>query len=136
VVKPWKILSFITFLSLVQIYTCEVTNSVAMLAVSLICQYANIPTLEDACSESLPSSVSVLVSSLNCIYLLQVWSLHALALIADSGGPMFRGYVEPSLSLALKLLLNVPQSYIDVHQCIGKVLSALITTVGPELQGR
>jgi len=67
---------------------------------------------------------------------LQVWSLHALALIADSGGPMFRGYVEPSLSLALKLLLNVPQSYIDVHQCIGKVLSALITTVGPELQGK
>jgi hypothetical protein len=71
-----------------------------------------------------------------CVYLLQVWSLHALALIADSGGPMFRGYVEPTLSLALKLLLNVPQSYIDVHQCIGKVLSALITTVGPELQGR
>jgi hypothetical protein len=70
------------------------------------------------------------------LYLLQVWSLHALALIADSGGPMFRGYVEPSLSLALKLLLNVPQSYIDVHQCIGKVLSALITTVGPELQGK
>lgn len=65
-----------------------------------------------------------------------MWSLHALALIADSGGPMFRGYVEPSLSLALKLLLNVPQSYIDVHQCIGKVLSALITTVGPELQGK
>ena len=71
-----------------------------------------------------------------CVCLLQVWSLHALALIADSGGPMFRGYVEPTLSLALKLLLSVPQSYIDVHQCIGKVLSALITTVGPELQGR
>lgn len=49
---------------------------------------------------------------------------------------MFRGYVEPTLSLALKLLLNVPQSHVDVHQCIGKVLSALITTVGPELQGR
>ena len=65
-----------------------------------------------------------------------MWSLHALALIADSGGPMFRGYVEPTLSLALKLLLNVPQSHVDVHQCIGKVLSALITTVGPELQGK
>ncbi|KAG5327693.1 HTR5B protein, partial [Pseudoatta argentina] len=64
-----------------------------------------------------------------------VWALHALALIADSGGPMFRGYVEPTLSLALTLLLNVPHSYIDVHQCIGKVLSALITTIGPELQG-
>lgn len=49
---------------------------------------------------------------------------------------MFRGYVEPTLSLALKLLLNVPQSHVDVHQCIGKVLSALITTVGPELQGK
>lgn len=48
---------------------------------------------------------------------------------------MFRGYVEPTLSLALTLLLNVPHSYIDVHQCIGKVLSALITTIGPELQG-
>lgn len=65
----------------------------------------------------------------------KVWALHALALIADSGGPMFRGYVEPTLSLALTLLLNVPHSYIDVHQCIGKVLSALITTIGPELQG-
>lgn len=64
-----------------------------------------------------------------------MWSLHALALIADSGGPMFRGYVEPTLSLALKLLLSVPQAHVDVHQCIGKVLSALITTVGPELQG-
>ena len=62
--------------------------------------------------------------------------MHALALIADSGGPMFRGYVEPTLSLALTLLLNVPHSYIDVHQCIGKVLSALITTIGPELQGK
>lgn len=48
---------------------------------------------------------------------------------------MLRGYVEPTLSLALKLLLNVPQSHVDVHQCIGKVVSALITTVGPELQG-
>lgn len=49
---------------------------------------------------------------------------------------MFRGYVEPTLSLVLTLLLNVPHSYIDIHQCIGKVLSALITTIGPELQGR
>lgn len=26
-------------------------------------------------------------------------------------------------------------TFSDVHQCIGKVLSALITTIGPELQG-
>ncbi|XP_069685594.1 HEAT repeat-containing protein 5B isoform X2 [Periplaneta americana] len=88
-------------------------------------------------SQHLNTSVSILLALAQDATspVVQVWSLHALALIADSGGPMFRGYVEPTLSLALKLLLNVPQSYVDVHQCIGKVLSALITTVGPELQG-
>ncbi|KAG5899474.1 hypothetical protein JTB14_015325 [Gonioctena quinquepunctata] len=88
-------------------------------------------------SQHLNTSVSILLALAQdqTSPIVQVWSLHALALIVDSGGPMFRGYVEPSLSLALKLLLNVPQSYMDVHQCIGKVLSALITTIGPELQG-
>ena len=66
---------------------------------------------------------------------LQVWALHALALIADSGGPMFRTFVEPSLSLVLQLLLSVPPSNVDVHQCLGKCLAALITTIGPELHG-
>ena len=65
----------------------------------------------------------------------QAWALHALALIADSGGPMFRAYVEPTLSLSLKLLLCVPIANVDVFQCIGKCLSALITTIGPELHG-
>ena len=64
----------------------------------------------------------------------QVWSLHALALIADSGGPMFRADVEPTLSLVLQLLLTVPPATVDVHQCLGKCLSALITSIGPELQ--
>lgn len=70
------------------------------------------------------------------MFFFQVWSLYALSLIAESGGPMFRGYVEPSLSLCLKLLLTVAESYVDVHNCIGKVLSALITVIGPELQGK
>ncbi|XP_058806084.1 HEAT repeat-containing protein 5B isoform X2 [Phymastichus coffea] len=88
-------------------------------------------------SQHLNTSVSILLALAqdNSSPVVQVWALHALALIADSGGPMFRGYVEPTLSLALTLLLNVPHSYIDVHQCIGKVLSALITVIGPELQG-
>ena len=88
-------------------------------------------------SQHLNTSVSILLALAqdNSSPVVQVWALHALALIADSGGPMFRGYVEPTLSLVLTLLLNVSHSYIDVHQCIGKVLSALITTIGPELQG-
>ncbi|XP_075452758.1 HEAT repeat-containing protein 5B isoform X5 [Ascaphus truei] len=65
----------------------------------------------------------------------QTWSLHSLALIVDSSGPMYRGYVEPTLSLVLTLLLTVPPSHIEVHQCLGRCLGAIITTVGPELQG-
>ncbi|XP_063239681.1 LOW QUALITY PROTEIN: HEAT repeat-containing protein 5B [Bacillus rossius redtenbacheri] len=88
-------------------------------------------------SQHLNTSVSILLALAQDATspVVQVWSLHALALIADSGGPMFRGYVEPTLSLALKLLLSVSESFVDVHQCIGKLLAALITTVGPELQG-
>lgn len=88
-------------------------------------------------SQHLNTSVSILLALAQdpTSPVVQVWSLYALSLIADSGGPMFRGYVENALSLCIKLLLTVPQSFVDVHQCIGKVLSALITTMGPELQG-
>lgn len=88
-------------------------------------------------SQHLNTSVSILLALAQdgSSPVVQVWSLYALSLIADSGGPMFRGYVEPTLSLSIKLLLTVPQSFVDVHQCIGRVLSAIITTMGPELQG-
>ncbi|UJR09975.1 hypothetical protein I4U23_014199 [Adineta vaga] len=66
--------------------------------------------------------------------IVQVWALHALALIADCGGQMFRSYVEPSLALILHLLLSIPPSQSDVFQCCGRLLGALITTIGPELQ--
>ncbi|XP_055847565.1 HEAT repeat-containing protein 5B isoform X1 [Episyrphus balteatus] len=88
-------------------------------------------------SQHLNTSVSILLALAQDTSspVVQVWSLYALSLIADSGGPMFRGYVEATLSLSLKLLLSVPHSNVDVHQCIGRVLNALITTMGPELQG-
>lgn len=72
---------------------------------------------------------------LNLFLFHQTWALHSLALIVDSSGPMYRGYVEPTLSLVLTLLLTVPPSHTEVHQCLGRCLGALITTVGPELQG-
>lgn len=88
-------------------------------------------------SQHLNTSVSILLALAQdgTSPVVQVWSLYALSLIADSGGPMFRGYVEPALSLSIKLLLTVPQSLVDVHQCVGRVLAAIITTMGPELQG-
>ncbi|CAL8143424.1 unnamed protein product [Orchesella dallaii] len=64
----------------------------------------------------------------------QVWALHSLALVADTGGPLFRSYVEPSLSLVMKLVSTAPLSSVDLRQAGGKMLSALITGVGPELQ--
>ena len=48
---------------------------------------------------------------------------------------MFRSYVEPTLTLVLQLMFSVPPANVDVHQCLGKCLAALITTIGPELQG-
>lgn len=88
-------------------------------------------------SQHLNTSVSILLALAQdgSSPVVQVWSLYALSLIADSGGLMFRGYVEPTLSLSIKLLLTVPQSFVDVHQCIGRVLANIITTMGPELQG-
>ncbi|KAM5340629.1 HEAT repeat-containing protein 5A isoform 2-T5 [Glossophaga mutica] len=65
----------------------------------------------------------------------QTWALHALSLIIDSAGPLYYMHVEPTLSLTIMLLLNVPPTHAEVHQSLGRCLNALITTLGPELQG-
>ncbi|CAG9536111.1 unnamed protein product [Cercopithifilaria johnstoni] len=86
--------------------------------------------------QHLNTSVSILLALAQdaTSSLVQSWSLVALGLIADTGGGMFRGYVEPSLTLCLKLLLDTPPANIDVIQCTGRFVSALINTMGPELQ--
>lgn len=66
---------------------------------------------------------------------LQAWALHSLSLIVDLAGPLYHVHVEPTLSLVLMLLLTVPPAYTEVHQSLGRCLNALITTLGPELQG-
>ncbi|XP_035183618.1 HEAT repeat-containing protein 5A isoform X5 [Oxyura jamaicensis] len=65
----------------------------------------------------------------------QAWALHSLSLIVDLAGPLYHVHVEPTLSLILMLLLTVPPTYTEVHQSLGRCLNALITTLGPELQG-
>ena len=87
-------------------------------------------------SQHLNTTISILLalSQDNASPIVQAWALQSLTLIADSGGPMFRSYVEPSLSQSQRLLMNAPSSHTDVYQCIGKLLAAIITTVGPELQ--
>uniref|UniRef100_A0A8C4TQF6 HEAT repeat-containing protein 5A n=1 Tax=Falco tinnunculus TaxID=100819 RepID=A0A8C4TQF6_FALTI len=65
----------------------------------------------------------------------QAWALHSLSLVVDLAGPLYHVHVEPTLSLVLMLLLTVPPAYAEVHQSLGRCLNALITTLGPELQG-
>ncbi|KFQ33845.1 HEAT repeat-containing protein 5A, partial [Merops nubicus] len=65
----------------------------------------------------------------------QAWALHSLSLIVDLAGPLYHVHVEATLSLVLMLLLTVPPAYAEVHQSLGRCLNALITTLGPELQG-
>ncbi|KAJ1103115.1 hypothetical protein NDU88_000543 [Pleurodeles waltl] len=65
----------------------------------------------------------------------QAWSVHALSLVIDSASALYLVHVEPSMSLLLRLLLSVPPAYAEVHQSLGRCLNALITTLGPELQG-
>ena len=48
---------------------------------------------------------------------------------------MFRSYVNPTLEQVVDLVLTVPSAITEVHQCLGKCLAALITSIGPELQG-
>nr|XP_006116426.1 HEAT repeat-containing protein 5A isoform X2 [Pelodiscus sinensis] len=65
----------------------------------------------------------------------QTWALHSLSLIIDSAGSLYHMHVEPTLSLVVMLLLTVHPAYSEVHQSLGRCLNALITTLGPELQG-
>ena len=48
---------------------------------------------------------------------------------------MFRTFVDQALYTTINLLLRTPPSMTEVHQCLGKCFGALITAIGPELQG-
>ena len=41
--------------------------------------------------------------------------------------------MEPTLSCVIKLLLSTPASMVEVLVCLGRLLSGIITTLGPEL---
>ena len=67
-------------------------------------------------SQHLHTSVSILLALAqdNASPLVQCWAAHALALIADSGGPMFRDFVDPTLSCVIKLLLGTAAGQTEV----------------------
>ncbi|XP_066529311.1 HEAT repeat-containing protein 5A isoform X2 [Hoplias malabaricus] len=65
----------------------------------------------------------------------QMWSLHSLSMVVDLAGPLYRSHVEASLTLVLRLLLLTPYTHVEVQQSLGRCLNALITSLGPDLQG-
>ncbi|UYV80545.1 HEATR5B [Cordylochernes scorpioides] len=80
----------------------------------------------------LSTSVSILLALAqdSTAPVVQAWAVHALAMIADSGGPMFRSYVEPTLDLCLQGALG--QWNTGVLRGVGKLAGALVNCVGPE----
>jgi hypothetical protein len=85
--------------------------------------------------QHLATSVSILLALAQdgASPVVQAWALHALAVIADSGGPMFRDCVDSALACTLRLLLTVPATQTVVQVSLGRLLAAVITTLGPEL---
>ncbi|KAM3594589.1 uncharacterized protein V6R79_010326 [Siganus canaliculatus] len=65
----------------------------------------------------------------------QTWSLHSLSLVVDLSGGLYRAHAEPSFALVLRLLLLAPPTHPEVHLSLGRCLHALITCLGPDLQG-
>ena len=46
---------------------------------------------------------------------------------------MFRDCIDSALACTLRLLLSVPATQTEVLVSLGKLLAAIITTLGPEL---
>ncbi|NP_001090667.1 HEAT repeat-containing protein 5A [Xenopus tropicalis] len=65
----------------------------------------------------------------------QTWALHSLSVITDLSGPLFNVHIEATLSLLLTALITTSPSHPEVHRSLGRCLSALVTALGPELQG-
>uniref|UniRef100_A0A4W4DTG3 HEAT repeat-containing protein 5A n=1 Tax=Electrophorus electricus TaxID=8005 RepID=A0A4W4DTG3_ELEEL len=65
----------------------------------------------------------------------QTWALHSLSMVVDLAGPLYHSHVEASLPLVLRLLLSTPHTHVEVQQSLGRCLNALITSLGPDLQG-
>ncbi|XP_060789898.1 HEAT repeat-containing protein 5A isoform X3 [Neoarius graeffei] len=65
----------------------------------------------------------------------QMCALHSLAMVVDQAGTLYHSHMEASLSLLLRLLFTTPHTHVEVQQSLGRCLIALITSLGPDLQG-
>ncbi|TSW08333.1 HEAT repeat-containing protein 5A [Bagarius yarrelli] len=66
----------------------------------------------------------------------QKCSLRSLTAMVDQAGPLYLSHMEASLTLVLHLLFTTPQTHVEVQRSLGCFLSVLITSLGPDLQGK
>lgn len=64
-----------------------------------------------------------------------MWALHALSMVVDLAGPLYHSHLEASFTLVLRLLHSTPHTHVEVQQSLSRCLNALITSMGPDLQG-
>lgn len=56
-------------------------------------------------------------------------------MVVDLAGPLYHSHLEASFNLVLRLLLSTPHTHVEVQQSLGRCFNALITSMGPDLQG-
>ena len=61
------------------------------------------------------------------------WATFSLSLVVEAVGPNFQSFIEPTLDCVLDQLLANDQSH-QAIKCLSKLLQALITVSGPELE--
>lgn len=83
----------------------------------------------------LPATVSILhVLAKDSSPLVHTWALHSLWITIETTSLSFAPFANPTLSLSLSLLLSPDCTKSSSYQCIGRVVNACISCLGPELQ--
>ena len=83
----------------------------------------------------LPATVSILhVLAKDSSPLVHTWALHSLWITIETTSLSFAPFANPTLSLSFSLLLSPDCIKSSSYQCIGRVVNACISCLGPELQ--
>ena len=74
--------------------------------------------------QHMTSSLSILfaLAQNSSSSIVQVWAIHALYLITDSGGSMFRNYIEPCVEFIVQSVLSISYTSRDVFVGLGKMV--------------
>ncbi|KMZ65322.1 hypothetical protein ZOSMA_329G00030 [Zostera marina] len=77
------------------------------------------------------NSLSLLAKRSNSV--VRQWSLHALLLTIEAAGLSYVSQVQGTLILAMEILLSEESGSVDLRQCIGRLINAIVAVLGPEL---